>query len=124
MMNFLLRSTHHVAPDLPTVPEDEPHKDGQHTMLKSATTLEGLIAEDPFPKSSGEEDGGGGDSDATGDASAAPADLNLEKQLPMANNHSDVAEDEGWITIPQGIYLYPDDCLCFLIPFRHKLLLV
>ena len=102
-MNFLLRSTHHVAADLPTVPEYEPHEDGQNPMLKRATTLEGLIAEDPFPIASGEEDGGGRDSDAIGDASGAPAGSNPEKQLPMANNHSDVAEDEGWITIPKGI---------------------
>lgn len=96
MMNFLLRSAHHASPDLPTVPEVQIHKD-EHPMLKRAITLEGLIAEDPFPTS----DDGDRDSDLIGDASGAPTDLDSQNQIFMGN-HSDVAEDEGWITIPQS----------------------
>lgn len=102
-MNFLLRSTHHVSPDLPRVPDVEVCRDEQ-PMLKRATTLEGLIADDPFQKSSSED--GDRDSDGIGDTSVAPVDSNSENQLPMGN-HSDVAEDEGWITIPCGEL--PDD---------------
>ncbi|XP_020254395.1 uncharacterized protein LOC109831479 isoform X2 [Asparagus officinalis] len=78
-MNFLLsRSTHHVSPDLPSI--SELHND-EHPALKRTTTLEGLIADDPFQRSSSEE--GDRDSDGIGDATGAPVDSNLESQVPM-----------------------------------------
>lgn len=106
MMNFLLRSTHHVSSELPRIPEVEVHRDEQ-PVLKRATTLEGLIADDPFKKSSSED--GDRDSDGIGDTSVSPVDSNSENQLPMGN-HADVAEDEGWITIPCGMF-YSIPCI-------------
>lgn len=102
-MNFLLRSTTHVSSDLPTIPEVEIRKD-ERSMHKRAITLEGLIAEDPFPKSSSED--GDKENDVIGDANGVPVNSNSESEVPMGN-HSDVAEDEGWITIPQSEL--PDD---------------
>ncbi|KAG1358690.1 hypothetical protein COCNU_08G001360 [Cocos nucifera] len=90
-MNFLLRTAHPVASDLHSVPEAEHQKDVQLTQ-KQATTLEGLIAEDPFLNSPTEED-----DDKGGDGGGETQDS--ENQL-ACGKLTDVTEDEGWITIP------------------------
>lgn len=94
-MNFLLRTAHTPTPDLPTVPEQSAD---MHSSSKPATTLEGLIAEDPFPESS---TNGDGDADNTGGSF-----VNGSGAAPSSNNHGsigihlDVAGEEGFITIP------------------------
>ncbi|KAL6659303.1 hypothetical protein ACP70R_003343 [Stipagrostis hirtigluma subsp. patula] len=89
-MNFLYRTTQPAAPELPRVPEQDHPRDGSP---KPATTLEGLIAEDPYHPSASAEDGaahsGAGDSASLDSRSAVPP-----------GKHADVAEDQGWITIP------------------------
>lgn len=94
-MNFLLRTAHTPTPDLPTVPEQSAD---MHSSSNPATTLEGLIAEDPFPESS---TNGDGDADNTGGSF-----VNGSGAAPSSNNpgsigiHLDVAGEEGFITIP------------------------
>ncbi|RLN29811.1 uncharacterized protein C2845_PM05G17430 [Panicum miliaceum] len=91
-MNFLYRTAAQpAAPELPRIPED--------TLPKPATTLEGLIiAEDSYqaPSARGED---GAASNGPGDAGAGSGSLDSKGQV-LPGTHNDVAEDEGWITIP------------------------
>ncbi|KAM0892280.1 hypothetical protein ACQ4PT_025862 [Festuca glaucescens] len=99
-MNFLYRAT---QPELPRIPEQDRRKDG--ASHKQAKTLEGLIADDPYRVSAAaEEDGAAsnnGIGEIAGDASPAAASSDSKSSAP-AGKHSDVSEDEGWITIPDG----------------------
>ena len=93
-MNFLLlRSNQQGTPEPPPVPEEV----AESTYVsKSVTTLEGLIAEDPFPEyptvenHDGETDGFLGEN----------AGLASDKYASVPDNHTDVSEEDGWITIP------------------------
>ncbi|KAK9093393.1 hypothetical protein Syun_028304 [Stephania yunnanensis] len=85
-MNFLLRTAQPAVQD--HLSATEPSSESQSEQ-KAKITLEGLIAEDPFPEAE-EDDGTEGQNTS-----------NVEPGLvPIYRNHSDVAEDEGWITIP------------------------
>ncbi|TVU50225.1 hypothetical protein EJB05_01589 [Eragrostis curvula] len=91
-MNFLYRTAAPAAPEPPrTPPEQDQQRD---SFEKPVRTLEGLIAEDPYMPSSAP-------------ASARPSDFGrdsttLDAKSPVVpGTHSDVAEDEGWIAIPQ-----------------------
>jgi hypothetical protein len=106
-MNFLYRAA---QPELPRIPEKDHRKDG--ASLKQAKTLEGLIADDPYRVSASAEDGGAANNGAVeiaGDAAASsPAAASSDsKSSAPAGKHSDVSEDEGWITIPDGLCLLP-----------------
>ncbi|XP_037492075.1 uncharacterized protein LOC105649777 isoform X2 [Jatropha curcas] len=103
-MNFLQRyTTQNVVTE--QVPVQEPPADTRQTS-KPSGTLEGLIAEDPFPQSptaqarDGEAQGSGDENGTVGGASA-------KNDSHVVANHQDVSEEEGWITIPQGEL--PDD---------------
>jgi len=101
-MNFLYRAA---QPELPRIPEQDHRKDG--ASHKQAKTLEGLIADDPYRVSAvAEEDraaSNGGAGEIGGDAAASPAAASSDsKSSAPAGKHSDVSEDEGWITIPDG----------------------
>ena len=98
-MNFLLRTAHPVASDLHSFLEAEQQKDVPLTQ-KQATTLEGLIAEDPFPNSRTKEDDGK-EGDGVGDGGGETQ--GLENQF-ACGNLADVTEDEGWITIPCSMF--------------------
>ncbi|CAN1196914.1 hypothetical protein LINPERPRIM_LOCUS43215 [Linum perenne] len=94
-MNFLMRSTsHHVTPEK-KVPAHEPVVD----MAKPTKTLEGLISEDSFPESpvrqGGNDEFEAENGDDDDDASSA-----MRKDSCVVDGHSDVSEEEGWITIP------------------------
>ncbi|XP_006827133.2 uncharacterized protein LOC18422398 [Amborella trichopoda] len=90
-MNFLLRTAQPTILDSSGVPELP--KDTS-AAPKRPNTLEGLIAEDPFPTPSTSDDGNG-----FGVASGNAEGLN-EKAHVEIENHRDVTEEEGWITIP------------------------
>ncbi|KAH7666289.1 hypothetical protein IHE45_13G091700 [Dioscorea alata] len=98
-MNYILRASQiqPVAPELPSVDEVEPQETLQ-PMSKPVTTLEGLIAEDPYPNHPINDDIEK-ETEGIGDASAVAADSGLKNHISIGN-HSDVTEDEGWITIP------------------------
>jgi hypothetical protein len=92
-MNFLYRTAvQPAAPaELPRIPED--------VLQKPATTLEGLIiAEDSYHPSSVRSDDGAANN-GPGDNGADSASL-ASKNPVQPGTHTDVTEDEGWITIP------------------------
>ncbi|XP_048318479.2 uncharacterized protein LOC107428854 [Ziziphus jujuba] len=95
-MNFLLRSTHHVAAEQPSL-QEAPAETPQTS--KPAVTLEGLIAEDPYPQfSTVEERDEETDGIVAENGSIAGAEAKNESSVVA--KHSDVSEEEGWITIP------------------------
>ncbi|KAK9088382.1 hypothetical protein Scep_027464 [Stephania cephalantha] len=96
-MNFLLRTAQPAVQDhlSATEPSSEPQSE-----QKAKITLEGLIAEDPFPEAE-EDDGTEGQN--TSNVEPGP--------VPIYGNHSDVAEDEGWITIPYSEQVHLLACL-------------
>lgn len=94
-MNFLLRPTQPVAPELPSFPEAGLPKD---ITRRPTTTLEGLIAEDPLPGTAAGEDG-----DNNGDVGVGTVGSTPKDQFHVGNHHTDVTDDEGWITIPYSL---------------------
>ncbi|XP_048427851.1 uncharacterized protein LOC125471475 [Pyrus x bretschneideri] len=105
-MNFLMRSTHHVqrvtaeqpsVPSVPSVPPVSPvHEPPAETYAtpKSATTLEGLIAEDSYPQYSTTED------NAAESESSGENGIGATKETSVIAKHYDVSDEEGWIAIP------------------------
>uniref|UniRef100_A0A0D3FDY2 Uncharacterized protein n=1 Tax=Oryza barthii TaxID=65489 RepID=A0A0D3FDY2_9ORYZ len=91
-MNFLYRTSQPVAPELPRIPEQDQQRD---SLQKPVTTLEGLIADDPYHPSPEDEDTDNGAVDIGGDS----ADADSKNSVPTGK-HTDVLDDEGWITIP------------------------
>lgn len=99
-MNFLLRSassaTHRPPVSEPPATPPQPPPETKH-----GVTLEGLIAEEPFPQYPSVEDldrmaDGSRDDDGNGESNAKSG---MER-------FSDVSEEEGWIAIPYSITLY------------------
>ncbi|EMS63602.1 hypothetical protein TRIUR3_08873 [Triticum urartu] len=97
-MNFLYRAA---QPELPRIPE-------QQGVLK---TLEGLIADDPLRISAVAEDdeaASNGAGEIGGDTAAtSPSASSDSKSTAPAGKHSDVSQDEGWITIPNSWCPFP-----------------
>nr|CAB3465927.1 unnamed protein product [Digitaria exilis] len=92
-MNFIYRTAvQPVAPELPRIPEDG--------SPKPATTLEGLIiAEDSYQQPSPTRSEDGAANNGPGDIGTRSA--SLDSKSPVSpGTHTDVAEDEGCITIP------------------------
>ncbi|KAI9111778.1 hypothetical protein K1719_017468 [Acacia pycnantha] len=95
-MNFLARSAASVSAERPSVPKY--HTDTHHRS-SSTSTLETLVPVDSFKHSSITEEynreivGAGGE-DGTMTA------MNSMDDLPGVAKHSDVSDEEGWITIP------------------------
>lgn len=95
-MNFLLRSTQTVIPDHPSVNE---FPTDAHYIPKPSSTLEGLIADDPYPQYSVGDDHGE-ETDGMGGENGDVAGPSAKNDSPITENHTDVTEEEGWITIP------------------------
>lgn len=101
-MNFLLRSassaTHRPPVSEPPAAPPQPPPE----TAKSGSTLEGLIAEEPFPQYPSVEDldrrlaDGSRDDDGSGDS-------NVKSGVSGMERFSDVSEEEGWIAIPYSI---------------------
>ncbi|KAM3358917.1 hypothetical protein P3S68_021850 [Capsicum galapagoense] len=94
-MNFLMlrsnqtaASEHSPAREVQSVPNHVP---------KPSTTLEGLIAEEPFTESEKRV----GEGDEFGNVDEDLVDTNEKTNSQFVANHVDVKEDEGWITIPK-----------------------
>lgn len=99
-MNFLHRyTTQNVVTE--QVPVHEPPADTRYASKPSAT-LEGLIAEDPFIQSPTAE-GHSGEALVIGDENGTAGGVSTKNYSFVVENHSDVSEEEGWITIPHGI---------------------
>lgn len=103
-MNFLLRSTttQHVAQEQVSVHQQESPADTSF-VPKPASTLEGLIAEDPFPLYASSDDRDG-ESDGVGAETGGIAGSSARNDTSFVENHTDVAEEEGWITIPYSTF--------------------
>lgn len=98
-MNFLLRSTttQHVAAEQVSVQQESPADTS--FVPKPASTLEGLITEDPFPLYSSSDDRDG-ESDGVGAEASGIASSSCKNDTSVVESHTDVSEEEGWITIP------------------------
>lgn len=95
-MNFLMRPAQNADSEQPSTHESPADR---HHKTKPAATLEGLIAEDPYPQFYNVEDHDGGDVGVEGenDSVAGPS---AENESSSGVKHSDVAEGEGFIAIP------------------------
>ncbi|MBA0667569.1 hypothetical protein Goklo_000635, partial [Gossypium klotzschianum] len=93
-MNFLLlRSNQQAVPEPPPVQEEV----AESTYVSSsATSLEGLIGEDPFPEYPTVENH---DAETNGHL-GENAGVGSGKKSSVPENHIDVCEEDGWITIP------------------------
>ncbi|KAK8508178.1 hypothetical protein V6N12_025278 [Hibiscus sabdariffa] len=94
-MNFLLsRSNQQATPEpLPPVPEEVAES---ISVSNSVTSLEALIAEDQFPEYPTVEN-----HDAqTNGYFGENAGVGNDKKSSVPENHIDVSEEDGWITIP------------------------
>ncbi|KAM6558272.1 hypothetical protein CsatA_027511 [Cannabis sativa] len=110
-MNFLMRSTQTAAAaDQVTVRESTAET---HHIPKPTASLEALIADDPYRRYSALEDHDGEIENFGGEkGSIAVSDA---KKDSTVSKHSDVSEEEGWITIPYSMTLpLQSICLCRL----------
>ncbi|KAL7586860.1 hypothetical protein Lser_V15G37643 [Lactuca serriola] len=102
-MNFLgLRSQQtaaQVSQPLPPQPLP-PQAQVETSNKKPTTTLEDLVAEDPFPFVS-LSDKFDGRSEGSESENGAFGGLNTKNGAPVVDKHIDVCEKEGWITIPR-----------------------
>lgn len=101
-MNFLLRSASSAThrPPVNEPPATPPQPPPEST--KPGATLEGLIAEEPFPQYPSVEDldrlaDGSRDNDGNGESNAKTGGGSGMERF------SDVSEEEGWIAIPYSI---------------------
>ncbi|XP_022945914.1 uncharacterized protein LOC111450016 isoform X1 [Cucurbita moschata] len=96
-MNFLLRSTPAVPAERPSVQETPPPVAPYPP--KPAITLESLISEMPFPQYSVADDIDD-EVDASAGENGSIAGNKENSDCASVGKHSDVSEEEGWITIP------------------------
>lgn len=68
---------------------------------KPSATVEGLIAEDPFPQSPSDK-GHDGEAQGIRDENGTAGRVSTKNFFLVAENHSDVSEEEGWISISHG----------------------
>lgn len=94
-MNFLLRPSQSSVVDQPNVNVS----DAAPCQTSKSTTLEGLIAEDPFPQNYSADDSATESDGTRVDYGSIPG---TRSDAPPVEKHSDVSEEEGWITIPRG----------------------
>ncbi|XVE53295.1 hypothetical protein DITRI_Ditri02bG0192800 [Diplodiscus trichospermus] len=93
-MNFLLlRSNQQGTPEPPSVPEEVVDLT---YVSKSSATLEGLIAEESFPDYPAAENHDGETNGFVGETSGVAS----VKNAYVPKSHTDVSEEDGWITIP------------------------
>ncbi|KAK4261177.1 hypothetical protein QN277_004214 [Acacia crassicarpa] len=95
-MNFLARSATSVSAERPSVPKY--HTDPRQT-TSSTSTLETLISEDSFKHSSITEEYNREIDGAEGEDGTMTT-MNSIDDFPGVAKHSDVSDEEGWITIP------------------------
>lgn len=99
-MNFLIRTAQPVVPEVSTVVEPE-HQKAVRPIPKPAATLEGLIAEETFSNHSIGNDALT-DSEQVGFVGSSAPGSTSKNQFPVGN-HTDVSDDDGWITIPYSM---------------------
>lgn len=111
-MNFLLRATQPAVPEVSTAVEPEADSAVKPTP-RPTTTLEGLIAEEPFPSNSIENDA---NTNNNGDGvSSSLTEVPTSKSQAPVGKYTDVSEEDGWITIPYSMFTCTYVCL-FMYP--------
>ncbi|WCJ32496.1 hypothetical protein M5689_013916 [Euphorbia peplus] len=103
-MNFLQRYTSNISFKEPAPAHETPVE--TRKAPKVSGPLEGLVAEDPFPQSPMGEDRRA-EVEELVDENGTSRVANASSDDLVPENHLDVSEKEGWITIPQG--KLPDD---------------
>lgn len=94
-MNFLMRSTTGVYGERsPSIPVPEPRVDTHHRSASAGSTLERRVPDDPY----------------------AQYDAKVDYST-LQNKHFDVAEEEGWITIPCSMFLLHVLLYCLILFF-------
>lgn len=107
-MNFLMRSTTHVYSERSSsslssssLSVPEPRTDAPQGTT-SGSSLETLIAEDPYAQYSPIEQFDG-EIDGVGGENGGITGQNSKNDLSILAKHLDVSEEEGWITIPYSM---------------------
>ncbi|XP_054825360.1 LOW QUALITY PROTEIN: uncharacterized protein LOC129322920 [Prosopis cineraria] len=95
-MNFLMRSSAHVSVEHANVPPISESQTDIYSRSTTGATLESFISEDPYTRYSAIE---GHDGQASGVGSEGSC-MNGRNSKDGLFKHSDVLEEEGWITIP------------------------
>ncbi|KAL5553950.1 hypothetical protein UlMin_041351 [Ulmus minor] len=95
-MNFLMRSTQTAAVEQPSAHEFPAET---HQMSKPTASLETLIADNPYPQYSSVANHDG-EIDGFGSENGHNSVPDAKKDSSIIAKHSDVSEEEGWITIP------------------------
>lgn len=106
-MNFLMRSTQTAVAEQLPVQESTTEKP---QIPKPTASLEALIADDSYPRYSTVEDNDG-EADGFGGENASIAAPDAKKDSSIVAKHSDVSEEEGWITIPYSMPLTLLSCI-------------
>ncbi|KAG5566703.1 hypothetical protein RHGRI_002304 [Rhododendron griersonianum] len=100
-MNFLLRPAQTAAATAAEQPSvSSKYMTDANYASKDGMTLGGLMAEDTYPRNSKGEDQGKDPTDGIWVESGSVMGASSKSDTPIVENHIDVAEDEGWITVP------------------------
>ncbi|KAI9126179.1 hypothetical protein K1719_002600 [Acacia pycnantha] len=95
-MNFLMRSSAHVAVERTNIPPIPESQTDIYSRSTSGASSESFLSEDPYPRYSKTEEYDG-ETSGVGSKSSCKTGQNSEDEL---FKHFDVSEEEGWITIP------------------------
>ena len=98
-MNFLMRTTTGVSAERVSIPESQADTSHRST---SGSALETLISDDPYTRYSTIEECDV-ENDEVGVENGSISGSNSKNDSPFVAKHSDVSEEEGWISIPYGM---------------------
>ncbi|KAE9463435.1 hypothetical protein C3L33_04659, partial [Rhododendron williamsianum] len=111
-MNFLLRPAQTAAATAAEQPSvSSKYMTDANYASKDGMTLGGLMAEDTYPQNSKGEDQGKDPTDGIWVESGSVMGASSKSDTPIVENHIDVAEDEGWITVPYSEQVHILACL-------------
>lgn len=100
-MNFLMRPAQTAAATAAEQPSvSAKYMADANYASKDGMTLGGLMAEDTYPQNSKGEDQGKDPTDGIWGENGSVMGASSKSDTPIVENYIDVAEEEGWITIP------------------------
>ncbi|KAI8562969.1 hypothetical protein RHMOL_Rhmol03G0077000 [Rhododendron molle] len=103
-MNFLLRPAQTAAATAAERPSvSSKYMTDANYASKDRMTLGGLMAEDTYLRNSKAEDQGKDPTEGNWGENGSVMGASSKSDTPIVVNHIDVAEDEGWITIPYSM---------------------
>lgn len=102
-MNFLMRSATSISAERSSIPKPPANT---HQKTLSASTLETIVSEDSFKQTSITEEFNR-ETDGVECENGTLNSLNSLDDLPSVAKHSDVSDEEGWITIPYSMSTLP-----------------